>query len=234
MEPQQTEEIPWPTEPPEDNAVWHGMEPEQFEPEMESRETGTDFWEKSRVGAASGEEIPFFFGEEDEHMNPINLSERYEEAKQKSYTRTDRANNSFSQPVRSYADTKPNLPPSYDEVAAYCREQQLYTDPARFYRIHEANGWTVNGSPMRDWRAVLRRWSETDRRRAHKSGCPTDGRYSNPSDGSSAYPVYKSTYNPTYKPDVSMTPQRAAEEAHAAEIARMVELAMQIPFDERG
>lgn len=237
-EPEPTEVIPLPTEPPEDFAFGDRMEPELLEPErlaserfepepMEpgSRETGTDFWGKSRAGAEPGEEIPFFFGDDDEHMNPRSLSERYEDAKQKSYTRTDSAKNGFSQPVRSYADRKMNLPPSYDEVAAYCREQRLYTDPARFHRIHEANGWTVNGSPMRDWRAVLRRWSETDRRRAQRSGASADSGYPNPSGASSAYSPSDS--------GAAVSSQRAAEDAHAAEIARMVELAMQIPFDER-
>lgn len=49
-------------------------------------------------------------------------------------------------------------PPSVDEVRDYCREIGSTIDAQRFVDYYAANGWKVGKNPMRDWKAMVRRW----------------------------------------------------------------------------
>ena len=53
------------------------------------------------------------------------------------------------------------IKPSLAEVKAYCEERSNNIDPNRFIDYYDANGWTIHGSPMKDWKAVIRRWEKT-------------------------------------------------------------------------
>ena len=55
------------------------------------------------------------------------------------------------------------IPPSLDEVKAYCREIKSTVSAAAFYDHYSGAGWMVNGSPMADWKAKLRYWDTKDR-----------------------------------------------------------------------
>jgi hypothetical protein len=51
------------------------------------------------------------------------------------------------------------IPPSVEEIAAYCHERQNGIDARRFFDYYTANGWTQGrGKPIRDWRAAVRTW----------------------------------------------------------------------------
>lgn len=52
------------------------------------------------------------------------------------------------------------VPPSVEEVAAYCNERG-YTgvDPERFVDYYTSNGWKVGRNPMKDWKAAVRSWN---------------------------------------------------------------------------
>ena len=60
--------------------------------------------------------------------------------------------------IESRADKPPTrsrfVPPSAEEVAAYCNEKG-YTgvDPERFVDYYTSNGWRVGKNPMKDWKA---------------------------------------------------------------------------------
>lgn len=49
-------------------------------------------------------------------------------------------------------------PPSVDEVREYCRDIGSAVDAQRFVDYYTANGWLVGKNPMRDWKAMVRRW----------------------------------------------------------------------------
>ena len=51
-------------------------------------------------------------------------------------------------------------PPTLAEVTAYCRERRNSIDPQHFVDHYTANGWMIGKSPMRDWRAAVRRWEQ--------------------------------------------------------------------------
>lgn len=51
-------------------------------------------------------------------------------------------------------------PPTYEEVAEYCRERENGVDAQLFVDHYAANGWVQGkaGKPLRDWRAAVRTW----------------------------------------------------------------------------
>lgn len=51
------------------------------------------------------------------------------------------------------------VPPTVDEVSAYCRERKNGIDPNRFIDHYTANGWKQGrGKPIVDWKAAVRTW----------------------------------------------------------------------------
>lgn len=52
------------------------------------------------------------------------------------------------------------VPPSVDEVRAYCRERKNGIDPALFVDFYEARGWNAGKGKMRDWKAAVRTWEK--------------------------------------------------------------------------
>lgn len=61
-----------------------------------------------------------------------------------------------------YINKKEFVPPSLDEVKSYIRSINLNTNAEDFFDYYSANGWTVKGAPMRDWKAMCRKWSRSD------------------------------------------------------------------------
>jgi len=63
------------------------------------------------------------------------------------------------------------VPPTLEEVMAYCAERGNSVDAQRFIDFYESKGWMVGSSPMRDWRAAVRGW-ERDERASPKDQSP--------------------------------------------------------------
>ena len=55
------------------------------------------------------------------------------------------------------------VPPSVEEVAAYCAERKNSIDPAYFVDYYSARGWNLKGSPMKDWQGCIRTWEKNDK-----------------------------------------------------------------------
>ena len=67
------------------------------------------------------------------------------------------------------------IPPTVDEVRAYCTERGNAVDPEAFVDYYTANGWTQGrGKPIRDWRACVRTWEKRDaeRKASHTATAP--------------------------------------------------------------
>lgn len=47
------------------------------------------------------------------------------------------------------------IPPTHDEVAAYCRERGNGIDAEQFIAHYQSKGWMVGRNPMKDWRAAV-------------------------------------------------------------------------------
>lgn len=54
------------------------------------------------------------------------------------------------------------VPPSLDEVKAYCTERKNNVDPESFINFYESKGWYVGKSKMKDWRACVRTWEKRE------------------------------------------------------------------------
>lgn len=50
------------------------------------------------------------------------------------------------------------VPPSLEEVKAYCSERNNNVDAERFIDYYTSNGWLVGKNKMKDWKAAVRSW----------------------------------------------------------------------------
>ena len=54
------------------------------------------------------------------------------------------------------------VPPTLDEIRAYCLERKNAVDPERFFSYYTSNGWRVGKNPMKDWQAAVRTWERSE------------------------------------------------------------------------
>lgn len=61
------------------------------------------------------------------------------------------------------------VPPSVEEVRAYCTERKNHVDPEAFVDYYERQGWVLsNGQKMKDWKSGVRTWEKRDAERARQ------------------------------------------------------------------
>lgn len=59
-------------------------------------------------------------------------------------------------------------PPTVDQVRDYCRERKNRVDPQRFVDFYTSNGWKVGKNKMKDWKAAVRTWENSDKQQGRK------------------------------------------------------------------
>ena len=64
------------------------------------------------------------------------------------------------------------IPPSIDEVAAYCNERKNGVNAQRFIDYYETRGWMLGKTKMKDWKAAVRTWERGSERQGHGHGDP--------------------------------------------------------------
>lgn len=64
-----------------------------------------------------------------------------------------------SSPAR--VSNKRTMPPTLEEVQAYCIERGNHVDAVRFVDYYTANGWKVGKNKMKDWKAAVRTWERS-------------------------------------------------------------------------
>ena len=52
------------------------------------------------------------------------------------------------------------VPPTLEEVKAYCEERKNTVDPDTFINFYESKGWFVGKNKMKDWKAAVRTWEK--------------------------------------------------------------------------
>lgn len=59
------------------------------------------------------------------------------------------------------------IPPTLEEVRAYCQERNNDVDPEKFYDYYTANGWVQGKArkPIKDWKACVRTWERNEKQR---------------------------------------------------------------------
>jgi hypothetical protein len=62
--------------------------------------------------------------------------------------------------------TKKNFqPPTVEDVKAYCEESGHAVNAESFVDFYESKGWMVGKNRMKDWKAAVRNWSRSEKRR---------------------------------------------------------------------
>ncbi len=52
------------------------------------------------------------------------------------------------------------VPPTLEEVQAYCKERNNNVDAEHFINYYTSNGWQVGRNKMKDWKAAIRTWEK--------------------------------------------------------------------------
>ena len=52
------------------------------------------------------------------------------------------------------------VPPTLQEVKAYCQERNNGINPEQFIDFYESKGWFVGKNKMKDWKAAVRNWEQ--------------------------------------------------------------------------
>ena len=60
------------------------------------------------------------------------------------------------------------VPPSLEEVKAYCQERNNSVDAEQFIDFYTAKGWMIGKNKMKDWRGAVRTWERN--RQGEKKG----------------------------------------------------------------
>ena len=56
--------------------------------------------------------------------------------------------------------------PTRADLRSYVLEEGLQADPDEIFDYYESVGWEINGKPIKDWKAVCRRWKQYERKQA--------------------------------------------------------------------
>lgn len=73
-------------------------------------------------------------------------------------------------PLSGGTKAKRFIPPTVDEVAAYCQERGNGLDPESFVDFYASKGWMVGKNPMKDWKAAVRTWERSEGRGTSGAG----------------------------------------------------------------
>jgi hypothetical protein len=52
------------------------------------------------------------------------------------------------------------VPPTLEEIQAYCKERNNGVDAQRWYDFYLSKGWMVGKNKMKDWKAAVRTWEK--------------------------------------------------------------------------
>ncbi len=71
------------------------------------------------------------------------------------------------------------VPPTVEEVRAYCQERHNSVDPERFVDFYTTKGWMVGKNRMKDWRAAVRTWEKPEGGAKNGTPGPNAGKSAN-------------------------------------------------------
>jgi hypothetical protein len=83
-------------------------------------------------------------------------------------------------PPRQTSKKSRFIPPTVEEVMAYCRQRGNHIDAELFVASYASKGWKVGNSPMKDWKQAVVTWERRDGGTAKKptgEACPDQYRF---------------------------------------------------------
>lgn len=112
-------------------------------------------------------------GKQNESKPEANCNqEEHESEKEKEIEKEEEIENECYPPTPLSGGTKAKrfIPPTVDEVAAYCQERGNGLDPETFVDFYASKGWMVGKNPMKDWKAAVRTWERSEGRGTSGAG----------------------------------------------------------------
>ena len=98
-------------------------------------------------------------------QNKINITSRYESLRNdtnrnESIRTNTKVYDSLQEQEQEQEQKKRKVfvPPTIDEVKAYCQERHNGINPVAFIEKYNGNGWMVGKNKMKDWKAAIRYW----------------------------------------------------------------------------
>lgn len=64
------------------------------------------------------------------------------------------------------------VPPTLEEVKAYCTQRGNGVDAEQFIAFYASKGWKVGDQPMKDWKAAIITWEKRDRKDGKQAAKP--------------------------------------------------------------
>jgi hypothetical protein len=98
--------------------------------------------------------------------NRRNIQKRWDKSKDTTvYDRIQTYTNDTNTKTKSNTNTNIKrernfVPPTLDEVKAYCNEKGYKVNPERFVAFYASKGWKVGNQSMKDWRAAVVSWEQ--------------------------------------------------------------------------
>lgn len=71
--------------------------------------------------------------------------------------------------------SRKSVPPTVEEVAAYCIDRQNSVNALAFCDFYESKGWVIGKVKMKSWQAAVRTWEKRDNEN-QQSGRTRSGR----------------------------------------------------------
>ena len=159
-------------------AVWNAIKPQidssmkRYENAKKGAEYGKRGAEYGKLGGRPKKEKTPKKGDTEKtplrgiNENPLDI-DVYVEVDDDVYVDADKdvdVDNTPPNPLKGAAgesDTQPSL----QEITDYCNERQNGIDPEEFYDFYTSKGWLIGKTPMKDWRACIRTWEKTRKKK---------------------------------------------------------------------
>lgn len=94
----------------------------------------------------------------------------------------DNVNDNVNENVNENVNASRFGPPTLADVVEYCKKRENRIDAQRFVNFYQAKGWMVGKNKMKDWRAAVRAWEQSEKVQAqphalHAAQLVNDTRY---------------------------------------------------------
>ncbi len=131
--------------------------------------------EKRSKAASKQEETETNENKEEQNETNENKPEQKETnlPKEKEEEEENNNNNKNKEKEKDENKSKKFVPPSVDEVRAFCQERGNNIDPEYFIAYNENRNWTLsNGRKMKDWKLAVITWEKNNFSKPQAQGTP--------------------------------------------------------------
>jgi hypothetical protein len=77
-------------------------------------------------------------------------------------TASEQQVNTYNKDKKDKKDNNIFIIPTLEEIKSYCRERKNQVNPQTFIDHYLSNGWLVGKNKMKDWKAAVRKWEQSN------------------------------------------------------------------------